>query len=141
MRIFWSLIGIAIIATVILWILEDQPSPTPGPGPSAISPLRSGSTAATASKESPDTVVASAEQDEPQPPNSAPASSVAADGPSTPATLLEQELLASAEQREDLPAVRPLESESSDSEDSDTKASSLEPGLDQQPPGKRKFLD
>ena len=130
MRSFWSLIGIAIIATVILWILEDQPSPTPGPGPSAISPLRSQSTAATASQESPDTVVAPAEQDEPQPPDSAPASSVATDGPSTPATPLEQELLASAEQREDLPAVRPLESEPSDSEASDTKASSLEPGLD-----------
>ena len=121
MRSFWSLIGIAIIATVILWVLEDQPSPTPVPGPSAISPLRSQSTA----------VVAPGEQDDLQPPDSAPPSSVATDRPNTPATPLEQELLASAEQREDLPAVRPMEStESSDPETSDTKASSLEPGLD-----------
>ncbi|MAJ47504.1 MAG: hypothetical protein CBC35_09595 [Planctomycetes bacterium TMED75] len=127
MRTFWSIIAIAILASAILWFLEDQPSGLPSAGGEIVSPLRPPSPASTSPADEPRTT--SPNTSAPDPTSSAtvqPEADVASD---PPASSLEAELLASAEQREDLPGVTSGEStEANGPANSETEA--LEPGLD-----------
>lgn len=127
MRTFWSLIAIAILATVILWFLEDRPSGSPSAGVEAVSPLRPQGPGSASSSDEP--LGATPDTNAPVPdPTAAAVEQLAAD---TPAPSLEAELLASAEQRDDLPEVISAEPEVTDGRGpTDSETETGEPGLD-----------